>query len=273
MSELPRFDIDDSGDYVALKEAIPPRRSVQGIGQVATTLYDVAEAAKDARLPNTHFAPVYARLSERIQNRLHTYSHPADLDKTAGIFLDAFLDPLRDFSEGVLEDDQDKLHHIQEHWQAAFFDPKVRKISPVAQFKIGMGAHIEGDLAPVLADSGVGDRYYSDYTHKVGADIRDTSYELASELIPMPAVLGRLALPFVNASIAKERQEAWVGSKKIMAARALEDTEGELAVVRQLEGRATKRIKYTRDAAYAGAVAIDAAKGIVFPGDNANQAA
>lgn len=247
MFEKQMFDIDYSGDYKALSESIPERRSVMGIGKVATALYQVADGVRAAKVPNTNFAEVYARLSERIYKNIDSYDTPDDLNKTSGIFLDAFLDPLRFYAEGVIEGDVEKLQRIPEHWRLAFFAPKVREALPVAQFYMGMTAHIEGDLAQVLADSGVDHAYYHDYTYKVGDEIRRTSEELAPELLPgSTRLFSKLLLPPVNASIARERQAAWDGSIEIMDARESGDLDKEFTVIDKLEARASTRIDRVR---------------------------
>ncbi|HET8884511.1 MAG TPA: DUF5995 family protein, partial [Candidatus Saccharimonadales bacterium] len=215
-------------------------------------LYDVAEGARDAKLPNVSFADVYARLSERIYQNIDNYDKPDHLNKTSGIFLDAFLDPLRFYAEGVLEQDVEKLQRVPEHWRLAFFAPKVRETLPVAQFYMGMTAHIEGDLAQVLADSGVDEEYYHDYTHKVGEEIRQTSEELAPALLPAGShALSKLVLPLVNASIANERQASWDGSIEITAARKVGDLDKEFTVINQLESRASRQINAVRHMGYA----------------------
>lgn len=244
------FDIDHSGDYKerhqALIETIPPRGSIENIGEVATTLFTISDAVQEANLPNANFAYVYARLSKNIHDKIDTYDNPDDLNKTSGIFGEAFWEPLRLYSEGVVEADVEKLQRVPEHWRQAFFAPKVRETLPVLQFYMGMTAHIEGDLAQVLADSGVDDSYYDDYTHKVGEEIRNTSRELAPELVPAPKAVANFVLPIVTNNIAKERQTAWDGSKEIMIARSVGDIDKEFTVIHELESKATRQINRVR---------------------------
>lgn len=259
--EAQMFDIDRSGDYKerhqALIEVIPARGSIENIGEVATTLFTISEAVREANLPNTNFAYVYALLSKNISDKIETYDNPEALNKTSGIFGEAFWEPLRSYSEGIVEDDVEKLQRVPEHWRQAFFAPKVRETLPVLQFYMGMTAHIEGDLAQVLADSGVDDSYYHDYTHKVGEEIRSTSRELAPELVPGPKMLADLVLPIVTNNIAKERQEAWDGSKEIMVARSMGDLDKEFTVIDELENKATRQINRVR---HLGGVASAATK-------------
>lgn len=245
MFDIDRFD-GYQDRYRELHDVIPEPGSIRDIGEVATALYQIAEATRGANLPNTHFAYVYALLSKNIDNKIETYDNPDALNKTSGIFGEAFWEPVRLYAEGVLEDDVEKLQQIPEHWRLAFFAPKVRESLPVLQFYMGMTAHIEGDLAQVLADSGVDDSYYHDYTYKVGDEIRDTSRELAPELVPGPGIVASVALPVVTRSIAKERQDAWDGSKEIMVARSVGDMDREFSVIHDLEHKASRRINRVR---------------------------
>jgi hypothetical protein len=237
------------------------------------TLEERREAASILRQAGLQegFNATYYRLTLRVliatgvlpdpdpETQTPRFKHSEDVLHTMSIFGEYWFQPLREYVTAKRNGEPDAHQKITAPaWREAL-KPELLDKPLGLQFLAGMTAHICGDLAVSLHQSGASahDSYHDEYRDIVQQLISETTEDLADSLIPgHPRLRGPLMRKLIVWSIGHLREEAWRDSRHLNHLRDRQQEDQYKEFTTDLHERAARR---TRRVIKWGGLALKAA--------------